>query len=83
MTEPTADGMLYLFRAEPTLLPEAPPDFTAAQIEHRRLDEVHACLRCGGQAKNAYVAHTTMGNRWLDLCQSCAHWLRTTMTDRP
>jgi len=78
-----ADGMLYLLKAEPTLLPEAPADTTVAQMEHRRVDEVHACLRCGERARNAYVADTKLGYRWLDLCHACAHWLRTTMTDRP
>ncbi|MBE1530388.1 hypothetical protein [Actinomadura algeriensis] len=76
-----ADGLLYLLRAEPTLAPEAPADCSAAQMEHRREGEVHACLRCGARAVCAYVADTVIGPRWLDLCPRCDHWLRTTSTE--
>jgi hypothetical protein len=34
-----ADGMLYLLKAEPTLLPEAPADTTVAQMERRFIKE--------------------------------------------
>lgn len=78
MSEPTADGLLHLLKAEPTLLPEAPAAATAQDIERRRLNEVHTCLRCGNVAVIAYVAHTELGARWLDLCAACDHWLRTT-----
>lgn len=73
---PDAKAMLQLLKAEPTLLPEAPPEVTAEQIEHRRLAENHPCLRCGGYAHVAYLALTPVGNRWLDLCLTCDHWLR-------
>jgi hypothetical protein len=75
-----ADGMLYLLRANPTLLPEAPTNATGEQMEHRRHDEVHACLRCGQRAQCAFVAHTDIGNRWLDLCAACSHWLQANLT---
>ncbi len=75
-----ADALLYLLRGNPTLLPEAPPDTTAEQMDHRRLDEVHACLRCGKRAQCAIVAHTEIGNRWLDLCHGCTNWLRMNAT---
>lgn len=76
----TADGMLHLLKAEPTLLDPAPAGFTGADIIRRTQDEVHTCLRCGGRAQAAYVAATTAGPRWLDLCADDAGWLITTMT---
>ncbi len=80
MTDPvSADGMLYLIRAEPSLLPAAPSGVDVAKaIEHRRHDEVHTCFRCGGRAQCAFVAHTEMGDRWLDLCADCAAWVHRT-----
>lgn len=75
-----ADGLLHLLKAEPTLLPPAPDDTTAQAIDHRRLHEAHPCLRCGGVANCAFVATTSLGPRWLDLCHPCTHWLRTTAT---
>jgi hypothetical protein len=74
-----ADRFLILIRDNPTLLPAAPVD-TAAAMEHRARDEVHACLRCGKRAQSAFIAATKLGNRWLDLCAACAHWLRTAAT---
>lgn len=75
-----AEGMLHLLKAEPTLLPEAPPNATN-HIEHRTSDEVHSCLRCGEPAQLAYVADTEIGPRWLDLCHACGHWLRTSLDE--
>lgn len=80
MSEPTAEGLLYLLKAEPTLLPEAPPDATS-RIEHRTHDEVHSCLRCGKGAQEAFVADTERGPRWLDLCHQCSRWLRNSTTE--
>jgi len=77
------DGFLWLLRTEPTLLPPAPEPFEGADIDRRRLDEVHPCLRCGKQANCAFVADTKMGNRWLDLCHSCVYWLRKGATPEP
>jgi hypothetical protein len=83
-----AAGLLYLLRDNPTLMPRAPDDRSAwAQaIEHRRLDEVHACLQCGGRADVAYIAEVPTDipgvlpePRWLDLCRRCAHWLQSTL----
>lgn len=71
-----AEGMLHLLKAEPTLLPPTPEGDVAALIEHRRHDEVHACLRCGQRAAQAFVADTEIGRRWLDLCHPCTQWLR-------
>lgn len=76
-----ADALLYLLRANPTLLPEAPADTTAEQMDHRRHDEVHTCLRCGKRAQAAVVAHTSLGGRWLDLCHACLNWLRQNVSD--
>jgi hypothetical protein len=67
-------AFLHLMAAEPTLMDPAPTAPTAAQIDHRSYDEVHACLRCGGRAQVALVAHTKAGDRWLDLCAGCSHW---------
>lgn len=78
--DPSADGMLHLLKSEPTLLPQAPATYTAHDIDHRRLDEIHRCLRCGQPAALAYVADTEIGPRWLDLCMPCGYWLRTNMT---
>jgi hypothetical protein len=69
-----ADGLLHLLAAEPTLLPPAPAD---ADIERRRHDEVHSCLRCGQRAQAALIADTKPGRRWLDLCMNCFTWART------
>lgn len=79
----TAEGMLHLLAAEPTLLPEAPLNATAQQIDHRRLNETHPCLRCGQPAHLAYVAATKLGPRWLDLCMKCGRWLRTGLHQQP
>ncbi len=77
-----ADGMLLLFKANPTLLPAAPDVFDGRMIEHRRKDEVHACLRCPSRAHTAYVAETELGNRWIDLCWPCATWMIDNMSTR-
>ena len=68
----TIDGFLSLLKAEPTLMDHAPDPCSTAQMDHRRFDEVHACLRCGARAALVYVATTEIGPRWLDLCNPCA-----------
>ncbi len=80
VSDPRADGLLYLLRAEPTLLPPAPESNQVEAIEHRRKDEVHACLRCGARAQSAYIAATEIGPRWVDLCMICSAWLRENAT---
>jgi hypothetical protein len=70
-----ADRFLILIRDNPTLLPAAVVA-TGQAMERRRLDEVHACLRCGARAQCAIVAGTKLGERWLDLCMPCTSWLR-------
>lgn len=77
-----ADRFLMLIRDNPTLLPDAPSDSTAA-MEHRCRDEVHACLRCGERAQCAIVAGTSLGSRWLDLCAKCVNWLQRNATPEP
>lgn len=77
-----ADAFLFLLKANPTLLPPAPVDSTAA-MEHRRHDEIHTCLRCGGRAHCAIVAGTSLRSRWLDLCHGCVNWLQTNATPEP
>jgi len=79
VSDPKADGMLHLIKAEPTLLPTAPEDDLGRAIEHRAHDEIHECLRCGLRAQIALVAHLDSGNRWLDLCHQCYAWLVTNM----
>lgn len=64
-----------LLRHEPTLMPSANGPITAERIEHRSLDEIHPCLRCGGRAQVAYGADLPDGDRWLDLCAACGSWL--------
>jgi hypothetical protein len=72
-----AAGMMLLLQSEPTLLDPAPAEAGAEDIDRRRLDEVHACLRCGKRAQVAYVADLKeAGNRWLDFCAACDSWLR-------
>lgn len=72
-----AAGMMLLLQSEPTLLDQAPDEAGAEDIDHRRLDEVHTCLRCGKRAHVAYVADLKeAGNRWLDFCAACDSWLR-------
>lgn len=80
--EATADGLLYLIRAEPTLLSPAAVDEGSMDeaITSRVRDELHPCLRCGGRAVVAYLATTSAGWRWLDLCAMDAQWLLTTMS---
>lgn len=72
-----AERFLVLLRDNPSLLPAAPEGATAAQVDSRRLDEVHDCLRCGMRARQAFVADTTAGPRWLDLCDECAQAVRS------
>lgn len=77
-----AEGMLHLLEAEPTLLPEVPDaGVTARQMDHRRLDEIHSCLRCAARANRALVADTSEGPRWLDLCAECYEWLRGSLAN--
>ena len=67
-----AVGLLYLLKAEPSLLPVAPDDASGEDIERRRLDEVHSCLRCGERATTALIVEDPhgawQGKRWFDLC---------------
>jgi hypothetical protein len=70
-----AADFLHLLAAEPTLLPPASASDGAREMDHRRLDEVHSCLRCGKRAQQVFIAHTKIGPRWLDLCIACRHWL--------
>ena len=72
MTDVDALGMLRLIKAEPTLLQQAPDTGTGVDIERRRQDEVHDCLGCGARATRACIALTSIGPRWLDLCEACA-----------
>lgn len=72
-------SFLHLLKAEPTLLPPAPTSEAWRGIDHRTKDEVHSCLRCGARAGCAFVADTSSGPRWLDLCWACQHWLRSGM----
>ena len=74
-------GLAYLIKAEPTLLPVAPDDDWAVQIRLRTSGEIHLCLRCGQRARCAYIAETTEGPRWLDLCPPCAIKLRDALDE--
>jgi hypothetical protein len=71
-------GFLHLLKAEPDLLPPAPEKFDGTDIERRRMDQVHSCLRCGKRAQAALVALTDAGPRWLDLCWEHFDWIRRT-----
>jgi hypothetical protein len=76
-----ADGFLHLLKAEPELLPSAESTVPWHEaITHRGRDEVHPCLRCGARARRAYIVHTNLGPRWLDLCPGCDMWVRTGAT---
>jgi hypothetical protein len=68
---------LHLLKANPTILPPAPAEDAWRHIDHRTHDEVHTCLRCGGRAGCAFVADTTAGPRWLDMCFACGNWMRS------
>lgn len=84
-------GLVMLIDDEPTLLPpvydEDVPLYNRDMeqwgplIDHRSLYERHMCLKCGGQAKVAYIAATLIGPRWLDLCPMCALGVRNAMWD--
>jgi hypothetical protein len=76
------DGLLWLSRENPDLLPRYTGRNASLDIEHRRHDEVHPCVRCGQRAQVAYVVtccytYSTMAEpphgepRWLDLCAAC------------
>lgn len=76
---PERDGVeafQWLLCENPTLLPPAPDDYDGIAINRRARDSMHMCLRCGERAWVAYVAETTAGCRWLDLCPGCARWFR-------
>lgn len=76
------DGLVWLLKAEPTLLDRAPDGDSVALINHRTKDEIHACLRCPNQARAAYLADCgEHGQRWLDLCPPCESWFRRGMAD--
>lgn len=70
-------GLLYMLRDNPALLPAAPADYSAVQMDRRAYDEVHPCLRCGDRAECAIIAATDLGPRWLDLCHECVYWLQS------
>lgn len=63
-------NVLLLVQQNPSLLPAAPLGVTAQMIDFRREDAVHDCLVCGERAGAAFVADTSEGPRWLDLCMS-------------
>ena len=67
-------GLLYLLKAEPTLLPAAPDSASGEDIERRRR-EAHSCLSCAQPATTALIVSdphgTWQGKRWLDLCYDC------------
>lgn len=75
--------MLFLVRAEPELLPEAPPQSTVRDMAHRAYQGQHYCLGCGTPASLAAIAATAIGPRWLDLCPPChrAVWLANSGRD--
>lgn len=81
----TADmGFIHLIRNEPTLLPpvhDKDMEQWGPLIDHRSSCERHMCLKCGGNAKVAYIAATLIGPRWLDLCPMCALGVRAAMRD--
>jgi hypothetical protein len=69
------DGLLHLFAAEPTLLPQAPDDASGPDVERRRHDAAHSCAYCGGLAQTALIVQVPGEEcegrpvrRWLDLC---------------
>jgi hypothetical protein len=72
---------LHLIKAEPSLLPEAPASDAWRRIDHRTKDEIHPCFRCGQRACWAYIADTTLGPRWLDMCAPCGHWMVSGMPE--
>lgn len=73
----SAEGMLHLLAAEPTLLPVAPDSASGEAIEARRL-EGHRCIRCGEPATTALIAVVPgHGKRWIDLCYEDFNQVRT------
>jgi len=77
----TADEFLAVFRDDPLRLPQAPDPASVADIDFRRTAEGWPCVRCGAESHVAYVALTSFGNRWMDLCETCAQWLRFNMPE--
>ena len=57
--------------------PEKLPKFTyeglspGAALNVRATQEEHPCMLCGGMNQLAYIAHTRIGDRWLDFCYNC------------
>lgn len=70
-----ADGFLTTLRDEPWLMNAAPLLVTGADMDRRVSESWHSCIRCGKRAGVALVADTTMGPRWLDLCQADRSWI--------
>lgn len=64
-------GLLFLLKAEPTLLAIAPDHVDGDDIERRR-QAGHPCLSCGQPATTALAVDDPSGvwtgKRWLDLC---------------
>jgi hypothetical protein len=66
------DGLLWLFRENPDLLPPYLGHNPALDIEHRRHNEAHPCAQCGQDARIALIAEPPNAQRrWLDLCPEC------------
>lgn len=76
-------GLVYLIKAEPTLLPEVkvPEALWALENRRRTTSGGYRCLRCYEPARHAYVAETDQGPRWLDMCAPCGSALRKALED--
>ena len=70
-----ADGFLTTLRDEPWLMNAAPLLVCGADMDRRVSESWHSCIRCGKRAGVALVADTTLGPRWLDLCQADRSWI--------
>lgn len=76
MSTNLGEGFLALIEAEPTLLPEAPPNIDGRMIHMRAHYKHTSCLRCGRDANVALASMPEVGpNRWLDICFECYNWL--------
>jgi hypothetical protein len=69
MSQPTASQVVALLGIDPSTLPLAPADLTAAGARPPA-----PCLRCDAPVTVMLIATTALGHRWVDLCDRCFRW---------
>lgn len=72
---PDAGPFLLLLSEHPDLLHPVHGEPDRDLVDLRRI-QGHPCTRCGNVSAMAYVAGTSAGSRWVDLCAPCDAWFR-------